>query len=468
MATILTENEIVSIYDAAADILATVGVEFELDSALALFGKNGVRVKGKRVFIGPDFLADTLKLVPEYSYDPAGAKRLMAGSPFGNAPMIVDDATGLSRRGTVEDAVKAYQLAETGDLYEYANPSVVDPDGNDGDDPYLSQVAMLLKYSDKFPSLGLRATKSNTKNGDVYASAKKGIQLIKAVKGEDGPVMGQGICPMAPLAYDGESLINLRVLAEEEQDITIIPCTLSFMTGPESLMGIVVHDVAICLAGVVYIQLLKAGTAVSFSNSSTMTDMRTMQPVYASPEYLNVQIMFYEVCRHLGLNCAVSGCLADGVATDYQVGFESCFTAIAPYLMTRVNEIWCSPGHMAAFAGGSFKKMIYDEELLIHCNRALQGLNPGMDPNLKDKLMKSVETKSFLTIGDVGIYRKESRLTPVFNKKGFDAATPQDESVIARNAGKIMEKRCASYTLPERSKAQQALLQPYLPSQCKY
>ena len=77
--------------------------------------------------------------------------------------------------------------------------------------------------------------------------------------------MGQGICPMAPLSYDEESLINLTVLVEEEQDITIFPCTLSYMTGPESLLGVVVHDIAICLAGVVYIQMLKPGTGVGFS-----------------------------------------------------------------------------------------------------------------------------------------------------------------------------------------------------------
>lgn len=136
--------------------------------------------------------------------------------------------------------------------------------------------------------------------------------------------------------------------------------------------------------------------------------------------------------------------------------------------MTEVEEIWCYPGLMAAFAGGSFNKMIFDEELLINCNRVLQGLNLSFDPNLKEKLIKAVDTRSFLTIGDVGIYRQEQRITPVFDKKGIDPNKSPSESIINLNAEKIIEKRQASYMLPDRTDKQKALLQEYLPSQCKY
>ena len=469
MPKLLNNETIESIYEKATDILATVGVEFELESARELFKKNDVKIDGKKVFISPSLLKKAMDLLPKVKYTPTQNRRLVAASPFSNAPMILDDSTGKSRRGNIEDAVKMYQLAETCDLYESVNPGVVDPEGNDSEDPYISQIAMMLKYSDKFPNLGLRATKSNTKNGDVYTSAKKAIQLIKAIKDdESAPVMGQGICPNAPLSYDEESLINLTVLVEEKQAVTIFPCTLSFMTGPESLLGIVVHDMALCLAGVVYVQLLKPGTSVGFSNFSTMTDMRSLQPAYGSPEYLHVQIMFYEVCLYFEMNCVLCGCFSDGTRNDYQGGFESCLTAIAPYYMTHVEEIWCYPGHMAAFAGGSFKKMILDEELMTNCNRTLQGLNLSFDPLLKDKLVESLETKSFLTIGSATIYRKENRISHIFDKKGIDSNNFSLEIPVDVNVAKEIEKRCAAYILPERSNRQKDLLQKYLPGQCKY
>ncbi len=231
MPNVLNKKEIETIFETAEDILSTVGIEFETRDSLDLFKQHGAKVEGKRVFIPPGLLAEALSNMPEYRYVPGGKKRLAGISPFCNAPMILDDKTGVMRRGTVEDAVIMYQLGETSEIYEASNPGVVDPAGNDCEDQYLAQIAMLLKYSDKYPNLGLRATKSNTRNGDVYASAKKAIQMIREIKGQnDGPVMGQGICPMAPLSYEEESLINLKVLVEEEQDVTLFPCTLTAST----------------------------------------------------------------------------------------------------------------------------------------------------------------------------------------------------------------------------------------------
>jgi len=466
---LLSKETIETIYQKAMDTLATIGVALETDSVLELFKRNGARVEGKRVFISQSLLESALDSLPKVTFNPTHKRRLVAASPFSNAPMIRDDITGRFRHGNIQDAILMYQLAETNDLYESINPGVSEPEGNDSQDPYIGQIAMMLKYSDKFPGLCFRATKSNTKNSDVYTSAKRAIQLIKAIKGDDSaPVMGQGICPNAPLSYDEESLINLTVLVEEEQDITIFPCTLSFMTGPESLLGVVVHDMAICLAGVVFIQLFKPGTPVSFSNFSTMSDMRTMQPVCGSPESLHVQIMFYEVCRHFEMNCVLCGCLADATRNDYQSGFESCFTTLAPYYMTHVDEIWCYPGIMAGFAGASFQKMILDEELIVNCNRTLQDLNLDFDPLHKEKLIESLETKSFLTIGSPAIYRKEQRVSPIFDKKGIDLDNDASLNQVDINVSEEIEKRCAAYVLPERSKGQIKQLQKYLPTQCRY
>lgn len=320
---LISRETIESIYEKAADILTTVGVEFEMDSALELFKNNGAKIEEKRVFISSSLLKAALDSLPRVKYIPKNNKRLVAATPFSNAPMIRDDITCEFRRGNIQDAIKMYQLAETCDLYESINPGVSEPEGNDSEDPYIGQIAMMLKYSDKFPNICFRATKTNTKNSDVYTSAKRAIQLIKEIKGDDStPVMGQGISLNAPLSYDEESLLNLKVLVEE---------------------------------------------------------------------------------------------------------------------------------------------------LIINCNRTLQDLKLDFDPGLKDKQAESLETKSFLTIGSPAIYRKEQRVTNIFDKKGIEIDGTSSSGIpVDVNISKEIEKRCAAYILPDRSKAQINQLQKYLPSQCKY
>ena len=105
---------------------------------------------------------------------------------------------------------------------------------------------------------------------------------------------------------------------------------------------------------------------------------------------------------------------------------------------------------------------------MINCNRTLQGLNLSFDPLLKDKLAESMETKSFLMIGSPAIYRKEQRVSHIFDKKGMDPDNYASEIAVDVNVATEIEKRCAAYLLPDRSTAQKKQLQKYLPSQCIY
>ena len=73
MPRLLKKETIESIYASATDILATVGVEFELESALELFKKNGAKVDGKKVFISSSLLEKALGRTakgPIYTFTP--------------------------------------------------------------------------------------------------------------------------------------------------------------------------------------------------------------------------------------------------------------------------------------------------------------------------------------------------------------------------------------------------------------
>ena len=456
-------------YMQAVEIVEKVGVRFESEVVRELFQKCGARVEDDKVFISRQLMEEALENTPKQDYSIPSKKRVVAATPFSNAPFILDDDSGAIHRCNIGDAMKFYQINETSSLYECSNQGCADPVGNDAPDQFVAQIAMALKYSNKYPSIGLRATSTNSLNGDVYNSARRAFRLVREFYDVwDEPVMTQGICPNPPLAYDRECLDNLTAAIDEQQAISIFPCSLGFMTGPESIMGIVIHDFAMSLAGLVFIQLKSPGHPTSLCNFSTISNIRTLQPNYGSVESVHIQVIFYELCKSLGIPCVICGSYSDGTAVDYQAGMEALLTTILPFSLTEVNEVWCYPGILAGFACGSFQKAILDEEMMRYSNRMLQGADMTIDPKLPEILAAGQAAGSFLGIGSMDTYRRDNYMTKIFNKWGIAQADNAEKTDLAYKVQKVLESRIAAYQLPERSAEQKKLLQPYLPSQCQY
>jgi len=456
-------------YMQVLEILENVGVRFESEDVRELFKKRGARVEGDKVFISRHLMEEVLESTQKQDYGVPSEKRVVAATPFSNAPFILDDDTKVIRRCNIGDAIKMYQINETSSLYECANPGCADPVDNDARDQFVSQIAMVLKYSDKYPSIGLRATSSNSRNGDVYGSARRAFRLIREFYDVwDKPVMTQGICPNPPLAYDQECLDNLCAAIDEQQAISIFPCTMGFMTGPESIMGTVIHDFAMSLAGLAFVQLKSPGHLTSLSNFSTISNIQTLQPNYGSAECVFIQVVFYELCKFLSIPCVICGGYGDGTAVDYQAGMEAMMTTMLPFSLTDVNEVWCFPGILAGFACGSFHKAILDEEMMRYSNRMLQGVKMTVDFELPGLLAAGQEAGSFLSIGSMNTYRRDNYLTKIFNKWGLAHTNNAEKANLAYKVQQVLENRIAAYQLPERSAAQKKLLQSYLPSQCQY
>ncbi len=456
-------------YMMALDIIENTGIRFESEVVRELFKKRDARIESDMVFIPRHLIEEALASTPKQDYSAPSKKRVVAATPFSNAPFILDDETGDIHRCSIEDAIKFYQINETSSLYECTNPGCADPVGNDGQDQFVAQIAMALKYSNKYPNIGLRATASNSFNGDVYGSARKAFRLAREFYDIwDEPVMTQGICPNPPLAYDRECLDNLLAAIDEKQAISIFPCSVGFMTAPESIMGIVVHDFAMALAGLVFIQLKSPGHPVSLCEFSTISDIQTLQPNYGSNESVFIQIIFYELCKFLGIPCAVCGSYGDGTAVDYQSGMEALLTTMLPFSLSEVNEVWCYPGILAGFACGSFHKAILDEEMMRYTNRMLQGVEMTLDPKLPKLLATGRDAGNFLGIGSMATYRRDNYMTKLFNKWGMSHRDKPEKTDLAYKVQKVLEGRIAAYQLPERTAVQKKLLQPYLPSKCQY
>lgn len=156
--TYLTKEEAAKGYERALSILENTGVVFQDEEAVQFFKKAGAKAEGNKIYINKAMVENALNFLGKGESPQEHCQKITATSLFGNAPLLLDEDTKTFRRPRIKDIIKMYKLNETSSLYRYANPGLIDPEDNDAQDRYLSQIAMILKYSNKPISLGIRAS----------------------------------------------------------------------------------------------------------------------------------------------------------------------------------------------------------------------------------------------------------------------------------------------------------------------
>jgi len=97
-------------YMQAMEIIENIGVRFESEVVRELFKKRGARVEGDKVFIPCRLMEVALETTPKQDYNVPTQKRVVAATPFSNAPFILDYDNGAIRRCNIGDAIKMYQI----------------------------------------------------------------------------------------------------------------------------------------------------------------------------------------------------------------------------------------------------------------------------------------------------------------------------------------------------------------------
>lgn len=465
----LNDKTISELHNKVSEVLQKVGICFENEEALELFRSHGIKVDGQFVYFTDKQIEDALACFDPFEPEEV-TERSVVSQLFYGVPYILDEQTNICRNATVADVVKMYKLGETSDLYGGCGIAVVDPCDNDAEDKYLAQIAMMLKYSDKYFTNGFRASSYNTKDKAVYSSACKAIELVKEFRciAEGENYLNQCVCPMSPLAYDDECILNIKAAVVNGQSVTICPCSISYLTGPVTIFGLNVHDMAIALAGTVYIQLLRPGTEVYYSVCSTQSDLRTMQPTYGSVEEIFVSVAFYELCLSYKLCSSICATLTDSIRPDYQSGVESALTTLMPFELTEIDAVYAYPGLMSGFSCGSFEKAIYDEELVRVSNRYLKGISLELDEGIVEDMYKAKTTNTFLYTKSSRRFKEDFFIAKGFYKGGVKLNESQNRDELRYNALNEISRRIDNYVLPQRTLEQKRLLNKYLPSQCKY
>jgi trimethylamine---corrinoid protein Co-methyltransferase len=371
----LTDDEKAAIYEAALEIMATVGQRVLHPEALELLRAAGAVVEEPDLVKVPRELVEKARrtappVVDVYSRTGEHAMALgRHNTYFGNGSAVTntyDLETGEHRPTTLADGEMAARLCdalpEVDFVMAYAHPGDYDP-----------HVALLQSF---------RAMVANTtKPLCVVAENRRDLEVMTAVaaavRGGDAELAAKPyfilyLEPTSALSHPVDSVEKLLLCADHGIPAIYSPAPLAGGTAPISVAGQVAQGTAESLLGLVIHQLRKPGAPFLFGIGPAVLDMATSQSSYNAPEYLMGYVCAVELARWLDLpNWGYAG-TTDAQVIDAQAGMETAeLTLLSLTVGSNLNH---DLGYLDFGMTGSLELVVLTDEFLALNRKIFAGV----------------------------------------------------------------------------------------------
>ncbi len=361
----VSHDDLERIHQASLRVLQETGVDFLHPEALALLGRAGASVEEGRVRFDSEMIQHYLSLAPS-------SFTLHGRSP--ERDLIIGDRW--VSYGAVASAPNYVTLEgerKTGDRSGYQDFLRLGQ--------MLNAVHFFGGYPvepvDLHPSIRhLEATFDahtlTDKAFHVYSLGKQrnldGLEMCRIARGIDEetlerePSLFSIINSSSPLRFDHPMLEGVLQMSARNQIIVITPFTLAGAMAPVTIAGAVVQQNAEAIAGIVFTQVVRAGSPVMYGGFTSNVDMRSGSPAFGTPEYAKASLLGGQLARRYGIPYRSSN-VSTSNAIDAQAGYESVF-ALWGAIQGGANLIKHGAGWMEGGLHASFEKMVIDADLL--------------------------------------------------------------------------------------------------------
>ncbi|MEX2704911.1 MAG: trimethylamine methyltransferase family protein [Candidatus Freyrarchaeum guaymaensis] len=386
--SLLEEENIKEIYDAALRILEHTGVRIDNAEVLSLLHQNGVIVNfEKKVARFPqDLVSRCVKSTPSevriYSRD--GKHDLLLKSnnvhfdPGSAAINILEE--GVIRKPVTRDLERFVRVA---DYLEHIHAQSTALVVTDVPERFVDRYRLyvVLKNSTKPVVTG-----SFTKDG-VHEMKR----LLEVASGESDvskrPMAIFDACPSPPLEWSDITSQNLLDCARSGIPVELVSMPLAGATGPATLAGSVLLHAAETLSGIVIAQLANRGTPCIWGGSPAIFDMRLGTTPMGAIETMMIDCAYAHVGKFLGLPTHAYLGLSDSKTVDSQAGFESAL-GITLGALAGINVI-SGPGILDFESCQSLEKLVIDNELCGMALRLMRGIHISRE-SLAEELIGEV------------------------------------------------------------------------------
>ncbi len=320
----LSEAERQFVHEQTVRLLEEVGVAYNTPTLTELLKDAGATVDQSRLQVKLPWglIERCLRQVPREfllaGRDPAydctvGAGRMLYTSD-GAATYMLDDLTGERHEGTEADLAAMMTLYDAVPEidFQWATITPGDVDSRVGN---LEMARISFEHSRKHLQDEVRTPDQ----------APVMIELLEAIAGaplRERPIWSATNCTIAPLQHDGEMTEAHILMAKAGCPIFVLPMPQMGTTGPMSVLGTSILNMAELLSAVVLFQLAAPGCAMVSAVGSAVAEMRSGLYLAGAPEDGLINAICIEMSRFYGLRTQGSAVSCDAKACDLQAGAE--------------------------------------------------------------------------------------------------------------------------------------------------
>jgi trimethylamine--corrinoid protein Co-methyltransferase len=460
-----SQEDVRQIHAATLKVLQEVGVDFNYAPALSVLAEAGCRIEGERVFFEPDFVEKQIAKAPAeftlYARNPE--QNVVIGGdhiaylPCYGPPFVTDLDRG-RRTSTLEDYVNFVKLGQVSQSMDITGGMMAEPNDIPAGRRNAEMIYASMCYSDR-PFMG----------GAIGAeAARETIEMaailfgVSAAELAERPPMVSILCSRTPLGFDDRMLGAIMTYAEAGMPQLISSLSIAGATTPVTLEGTLVVQNAEILAGIVLTQLIRPGTPVVFSGSSSSAAMRYGTLSVGAPEMAVNTAATAQMARFYGIPSRGGGALSDAKFPDAQAGLESMMSQLMASL-SGIHFVLHSAGILEGYMVASYEKFIIDDEICGMCKRILRGETIDAERLALDVIAQVGPGGEYLTqIHTFQNFRREF-YQPLLEERGtfahWEAGGSQD---MARRANAKWKSQLEAYETPPLDATVKKALRAYV------
>ncbi|MBW2635775.1 MAG: trimethylamine methyltransferase family protein, partial [Deltaproteobacteria bacterium] len=392
--------------------------------ALEVLSKGGARVEGERVYLSPQLVESQIKKAPAqftiYARNPDNDVVIggdnIAFVPGYGAPFVTDMEKG-RREGTLLDFQNFVKLTGASQFQDICSGMVIEPTDVPAERRHAEMIYTALKYSDK-PIMGSAMGDKCARDSVRMASILFGNERELAQKPRMISILGS----LTPLSYDDRMLGAIMEYARAGAEI---------------------------LAGIVLTQLVREGTPVVFSGSSSNAEMRSGALSIGSPEMAINTAATAQMARYYNLPSRGGGAVSDAKAPDAQAAYESMMSLLMAQV-SGINFVLHTAGIFESYNCMSYEKFIIDDEICGMVKKIKKGYEVNED-TLGLAVIKETGPGGHFLDKDHTLkhFRSEFYLPSLSDRDSFDDWQAKGSPLCMQSANQMFKEILAAYEAPE-------------------